>query len=54
MSEVSRLLDPRGYQERKVIALSPRPSLEELKGPDPVLQQYQARLLQLLYRIYPH
>ena len=32
MSEVSRLLDPRGYQERKVIALSPRPSLEELKN----------------------
>ena len=31
MSEISKLLDPRGYQERKVIELSKRPSLEELK-----------------------
>ena len=31
MANIEKLLDPRGYQERKVIALSPRPSLEELK-----------------------
>ena len=30
--KLNELLDPRGYQERKVLSLAKRPSLEELKN----------------------
>ena len=32
MTQLNRMLDPRGYQERNVITLAKRPSLEELKN----------------------
>ncbi len=32
MSKVNTMLDPRGYQERPMLELAKRPSLEELKS----------------------
>lgn len=32
MNELNKLLDPRGYQERPILTLAKRPSLEELKN----------------------
>ena len=44
--QLNPLLDPRGYQERTMITLAKRPTLEELKKrQDSVLQQHQTWLL---------
>ena len=32
MTQLNRMLDPRGYQERNTITLAKRPSLDELKN----------------------
>ena len=53
--KLNPLLDPRGFQERPILKLAPRVTLEELKkGQDPLLQQHETRLLQLRRSLRPH